>query len=283
MKEKPVKQSSGSSLERQALMGPDGDAFHAHVLRPAGRWTDHVVVLLPAIAGVNPYIAEVAQQLAAQAYSVVVIDYFSRDGEVPDLSTPERIGAAVAALDDRRVLRDVAAVMDWLTRAGIDRRHIGLLGFCIGGTYALLACEAPQAPACAVAYYGQLAYDEKTAFKPRDPVEAAAQLRAPVLGHFGTRDRLIGVAEIAEFSARLWPTGLAHEIHTYTGAPHAFDEWFRPQVYRPVASAQAWERTLTFLDWHLRQRTARRALSHLHSSTLETNHDQEPRARDHAL
>lgn len=260
-----MKQSTGSPLERLALSGGDGDSFNVSVLRPAGRWSSHVVVLLPAIAGVNPYIAEVAQQLAARDFSVVVIDYFGRDGEVPDLSTPERIGAAVAALDDRQVLSDIAAVTDMLTRAGVDRQHIGLLGFCIGGTFALLACESNQAPACAVAYYGQLVYREKTAFKPRDPLDAAAHLQAPVLGHFGTQDRLIDVADVAEFSARLWPTGLAHEVHTYTGAPHAFDEWFRPSVYRPVASEQAWQRTLTFLDWHLRQSTVRRSLSPNHS------------------
>lgn len=278
-----MKQLNGSTLERQSLRDANGDPFQVSVLRPAGRWSDHVVILLPAIAGINSYVAEVAQQLAARDYSVVLIDYFSREGVTPDLSTPERIGAAVAALDDRRVLAEIAAVTDWLAKAGIERRHVGLLGFCIGGTYAVLASESERAPGCSVAYYGQLAYREKSAFKPRDAIEAAAHVRAPVLGHFGSKDRLITATEIADFSERLWTTGLAHEVHRYEGAPHAFDEWFRPQVYRPVASAQAWERTLIFLDWHLRQRTARRALPRLHSSTLETDHDQEPRTRDHAL
>ncbi|MBW4490913.1 MAG: dienelactone hydrolase family protein [Trichocoleus desertorum ATA4-8-CV12] len=269
-----MKQDIGSSFERQALKDAAGDTFHVSVLRRTEGWSEHAVVLLPAIAGVNPYIEEVALQLSNEGYDVVVMDYFSRVGTPPDLSTHEKIGEAVQALDDRRVLQEVDVVIGWLAMAGIDRSHVGVLGFCIGGTYAVLSCESSNTPGCAVAYYGQLAYSKKTTQKPRDPVDAAEHLRAPVLGHFGTKDRLIGAPEINDFSERLWATGLAHEVHTYAGAPHAFDEWFRPMVFRPVASAEAWERTRIFLDWHLRQRTVRRALSYLSSSTLETNHVQ---------
>ena len=82
----------------------------------------------------------------------------------------------------------------------------------------------------------------------------AARLQAPLLGHFGDMDRLIGKDELADFSAQLREAQRHHEIHTYAGAPHAFDEWFRPAVFRPVASAEAWRRSLVFLDWHLRGR-----------------------------
>lgn len=273
---------TGPPMERQTLTCSAGQKFSVRVVRSRGEWNRNAIVLLPAIAGVNDYVEEVARQLASHGYSVVAIDYFSRERSTPDLSSPERIGAAVAALDDRQVLREVIASTAWLESEGFSRQAIGILGFCIGGTYAVLAA-AEQEYGCAVAYYGQLSYPQKTPFKPVDPIQVAERLRAPVLGHFGEKDRLISAAEITTFSHLLWSSPLAHELHTYAGAPHAFDEWFRPQVYRAVASAQAWNRTLIFLDWHLRRQTPRRSTLAATSNLMETHHDQEPRIRDHAL
>lgn len=245
---------SATRLERQVLKDSEGSAFSIQVLRPTDEPATHAVVLLPAIAGVNAYVEDRAAQLRDAGYLVAVIDYFSRKDARPDLSTPERINAAVAAIDDRLVLQDVAQSMVWLTEQGVAREHVGVLGFCIGGSYAALAASLPRAPACAVTYYGQLRYPQRSAQKPIDPMEAAAQFRAPFLGHFGDIDRLIDAQEIADFAAQLRSTQRHYEVCLYGGAPHAFDEWFRPAVFRPVASAEAWNRTLTFLDWHLRQR-----------------------------
>lgn len=242
-------------LQQHVLRQEDAsERFTVHVHQPAHGDATHAVVLLPAIAGVNPYVASRAAQLGSAGYLVVVLDYFSRAASLPDLSTPERIDAAVAAIEDRRVLTDIRHVFDWLGQRGIDRQHAGILGFCIGGSYAVLAASEAQGPACAIAYYGQLRNARPTATKPLDPIGVAARLQAPLLGHFGEMDRLISSRDLADFSAQLRETQRHHEIHAYAGAPHAFDEWFRPAVFRPVASAEAWRRSLVFLDWHLRGR-----------------------------
>lgn len=245
---------NATKLERQVLRDAAGQPFVVHVCRPASEPAAHAVVLLPAIAGVNEYVAERAAHLGDAGYMVVVVDYFSRTETKADLSTPERIGAAVAAIDDRRVLADIGDSIAWLNGIGIPRQHVGMLGLCIGGSYAVLAASQPHGPACAIAYYGQLRYQQRTEHKPLDPMSVASELQVPFLGHFGDMDRLISAQEITAFSAQLHGTQRHHEICTYGGAPHAFDEWFRPGVFRPVASAEAWHRTLVFLDWHLRQR-----------------------------
>jgi carboxymethylenebutenolidase len=246
--------ASGIALERSVLTDTAGDDFAIHVRWSAAPAAAAAVVLLPAIAGLNQYVADRAGDLSGCGYTVVVVDYFSRGEPAPDLSSPDRIDAAVAALDDRRVLGDIASSLHWLAGQGIPRERVGVLGLCVGGSYALLAAGQTEGPACAVAYYGQLRYPQRTARRPVDPMEAAADLRVPVLGHFGEMDRLISAQEVGDFGARLRAAQRHHELWTYAGAPHAFDEWFRPAVFRPAASAEAWRRTLVFLDWHLRQR-----------------------------
>ncbi|MBM7125279.1 dienelactone hydrolase family protein [Dyella flava] len=209
------------------------------------------VVMMGAIAGVNDYLVTRARALCAKGYTVAVLDYFGREGVAPDISTPELIGVAVATLDDRRVLADLGEILEWARTQGFPLSKVGLFGFCIGGTYAALG-SAQYAVGCAVDYYGQLNYASRTERKPMAPVDVAESLKAPLLCHYGDWDRLVSREEIDGFTGKLRTAQKPYELFIYNGAPHAFDEWFRPAIFRPAASSAAWERTLNFLNWHLR-------------------------------
>nr|WP_276322987.1 dienelactone hydrolase family protein [Paraburkholderia silviterrae] len=224
-----------------------------HLLRPVQdtQAVPALVVMLAAIAGVNDYVVTRAKNLCAEGYTVAVLDYFGREGAVPDLSTPQRIGEAVAALDDRRVLGDLGEILEWARSEGFPLSKVGLLGFCIGGTYAVLA-GAQHAVGCAVDYYGQLSYAARSERKPVAPVDVADSLKAPLLCHYGDWDRLVSREEIDGLTGRLRTAQKPYELFIYNGAPHAFDEWFRPAIFRPAASSAAWQRTRIFLNWHLR-------------------------------
>ena len=240
-------------LERHTLDDGSGKPFTVAV---GGVGFRQSVLLLPAIAGIDDYITHRAGHLIAHGYQVAVLDYYGPSGKRPDLSTPERIGAAVAELDDREVILNIRRAQSWLTGPAIASERVGLLGFCIGASYAIQAAADSNAPACAVAYYGQLRNSVPSEKKPVEAMDAAGRLRAPLLGHFGDMDRLISVQDINELAGRLRAAQCAAEVHVYPGAPHAFDEWHRPAVFRPIASADAWRRSLLFLDWHLRSMQA---------------------------
>lgn len=211
------------------------------------------VILLPAIAGVNDYISRTAERLTAGGYGVAVLDYYQREGQAPDVSSPEKIGAAVNALPDPRVLQDISGLVKALKdHPDCDGSRIGALGFCIGGMYAFLAGTEQSGLACAVDYYGAIKYGEVSANKPASPIDCAPDLTVPLLCHFGDYDRLISAEDREEFATALQAAQRHYEMFVYRGAPHAFDEDFRPQVFRPAASADAWRRTLAFLDFQLR-------------------------------
>ncbi|QLC23914.1 dienelactone hydrolase family protein [Parasphingopyxis algicola] len=211
------------------------------------------VILLPAIAGVNDYISRTAERLAAQGYGVAVLDYYQREGQAPDVSSPEKIGAAVNALPDPRVLRDISSLVKALhDHPDCDGSRIGALGFCIGGMYAFLAGTEQSGLACAVDYYGAIKYAEVSANKPVSPIDRVPDLAVPLLCHFGDYDRLISAKDREEFAAAMQAAQRQYEMFVYHGAPHAFDEDFRLQVFRPAASADAWRRSVAFFDFHLR-------------------------------
>lgn len=231
--------------------GSGTEAAGGLLVRPEGEGPHPAVVVVPAIAGVNDYIGRVCGRLAAAGYVALGLDYYL-DREPPDLSGMDRIMAAVASLSDPDVMRRLQAVVDGLRgTADVQPDNVGIVGFCIGGTYALLAASQTEGIKCSVAYYGQLRYRETTDNKPLSPLDAIGDLRAPLLGHFGTADQLIPTEHVGELRAAT--LGRQAEIYSYPGAGHAFDEDFR-DVYRPVAAHSAWQRTSVFLDWYLRGR-----------------------------
>lgn len=210
------------------------------------------VLLLPAIAGVNDYLRGVGTRLASEGHAVRIVDYFEDVGGPPDISTPEKIGQAVAGLSDVKVMAQVRAAWEGLrAREDVSAERIAVLGFCIGGTYALLAaCELPGL-AAAVNYYGGVRYGAPTPNKPASPLDRVGELRAPLLSHYGTADRFVPGPDVDALEQALDAAGKVHELCRYGGAPHAFDEHHRP-AYRPVAAREAWVRSLAFLDWYTR-------------------------------
>jgi carboxymethylenebutenolidase len=61
----------------------------------------------------------------------------------------------------------------------------------------------------------------------------------------GGADESITPADIAIFDEALSAAGIAHELHTYEGAPHSFFD--RAAQEYGDASADAWERVLEFI------------------------------------
>jgi carboxymethylenebutenolidase len=90
--------------------------------------------------------------------------------------------------------------------------------------------------------------------KPRQPLDALADLSCPLLGLYGAEDALIPLADVEELKRRLARTRHAHAVHVYPGAGHAFLNDTRPDAYRPQAAEEAWGRLVPFLQRELAAR-----------------------------
>jgi len=206
------------------------------------------VVVIPDVWGVSDLYRRIAQRLVGEGFAVLVVDQYRYTGR--EGLTQATVMPFIAQLDDRGVLRAVQEAIDALAASPAVRgRKVGLIGFCMGGQYALLAaCTCKGLSACA-AFYGMVRYapDLDPTKKPRQPLDAIPDLTCPVLGLYGAEDALIPNADVDELKRRLERTKHAHEVRVYPGAGHAFLNDTRADAYRPEAAADAWSRLVPFL------------------------------------
>lgn len=214
------------------------DAYWA---TPAGAGPHPGLLVIHEIYGLNEDIRNVCRRLAAEGYAALAVDLFSNRSR-PVCMLQIFYGLLVKPLASG-TLADLQTSLDYLRqRPEVLDTHVGAIGFCMGGSYALqLACVDDTMNAASV-FYGQ---------NPR-PLEAVAQA-CPIVGSYPGRDLTARAAKALE--GALSQADIPHDLKTYPKARHSFFNTTGP-AYDASASADAWQRTLRFFELHLRPREA---------------------------
>jgi carboxymethylenebutenolidase len=220
----------------------DGGAMPALLALPE-RIPAPGILIINDVFGRSPFYDHLARRLAQAGFVAVTPEYFFREGALPE-PTREAAMARAKQLDFKRWGRDMSAAIDWLRTRAEVRGQIGTIGFCMGGTQALLLAARRDDLAASVSYYGFPA-DART---DASPIEAAPQMHGPILGHWGDQDEGAGVDNVAKLDAALGAAGVEHEFHIYPGIGHGFlkaslDDEKTPGYEQACTS---WRRTLEF-------------------------------------
>ncbi|MCE5232566.1 MAG: dienelactone hydrolase family protein [Mizugakiibacter sp.] len=204
----------------------------AYLAKPEGVPKGGIVVAQE-IFGVNAHIRHVADTFAAHGYTAIAPAFFDHLESGAELGYDEagiaRGRQLVEELEFERPVEDVASAAEAIASSG----RIGVVGYCWGGSVALLAAQRLGMPA--VSYYG--ARNVRFLDQP---------LRAPAMFHFGERDGSIPAAAI-EQHRKAYPQA---EVYTYP-AGHAFNREVDAHVYDRASAELALTRTLAFFDRHL--------------------------------
>jgi len=212
-----------------------------------------VVIVVSEIFGVHEYIADTTRRFAKLGYLAIAPEFFTRAGDPNSFGTVAEIQSnIVAKTPDTQVLSDLKAAIAWAGKNGGDLKKVGVTGFCWGGRITWLSATMPEVKA-GVAWYGRLVGD-KTANNPRQPVEIAADLRAPVLGLYGSADTGIPLDTVEQMKAALSkassnPAAKASKFEIYPEAPHAFHADYRA-TYREGPAKDAWAKCLAWFKQH---------------------------------
>ena len=201
------------------------------------------ILIINDVFGRSPFYDQLARRLGQAGFVAVTPEYFLREGSLPE-PTREAAMARAKRLDFKRWSRDMSVAVDWLRARAEVNGAVGTIGFCMGGTQALLLAARRNDLAATVSYYGFPA-DSRT---EASPIDLAPKMHGPILGHWGDQDAGAGMENVEKLRAALESAGVEHELHIYPGLGHGFlkaslEDEKTPGYEQACAS---WKRTLDF-------------------------------------
>jgi len=233
--------ASSFAAEGKAVSYKSGDETVQGILyTPAGNGPFPALVVIHEWWGLNDWVKDQASKLSEQGYVALAVDLYR--GKVA--TTPEMAHEIMRGVPEDRAKRDLYAAVEFLkSRPNVRKDRIGSIGWCMGGGYSLdVALEEPDL-AAAVINYGHLATDP----------DALRKINAPILGIFGAQDHGITPDDVHKFEQALKQLGKKIEIKIYDDAGHAFENPNNKDGYRAGDAADAWQRTVAFLDAALKK------------------------------
>jgi carboxymethylenebutenolidase len=240
----------------QVTLSSGGDPVPAWLGLPPGEGRVPGIVVLSDMFGPTAFYHHFASDLRAEGYAVLLPDMYSRMEPLPEVTIPAARDR-LERMPDREAEQDVNAAIDYLKghpRVQADR--IGTIGFCMGGTWALLMSALRDDLRAGVCLYGFPVQREKAPWKIYEPVALVERYSHPVLGLWGDLDNSVPMEHVEKLRTELERHGKPHEIVVYPGADHSFmvpQGWHIPGRNNPPGVAEdAWARILGFFATHLR-------------------------------
>jgi carboxymethylenebutenolidase len=191
--------------------------------------------------GLDEHIKDVTRRLAAEHYYAIAPDLYSRQGHKV-AKDPNLAGELMSGLKQSDGLDDLLSTIDWLkAQPGVRASHIGVIGFCMGGSYAMaLPCVSSDIKAAAP-FYGEIPPDDQL-----------RNLHCPIFYAYGENDGWIQRKDVDRLAGALRKFNQPGEVKVYAGCSHGFFNDTRPDVYSAKDARDAWERTLKLFEQNLK-------------------------------
>ncbi len=218
---------------RGYLSVPNGD----------GPWPG-VVVIMDAL-GMSRDLRQQCDRLASSGYQALAPDLYGWGSKITCIM------ATIAALrrGSGRAFQDIDAGRVWLSDRPDCTGRVGVIGFCMGGGFALLLAPRGEFVVSSV-NYGQV---------PKD-AESALRGSCPVVASYGGRDRTLR-GQAQRLDETLKTLGVEHDVKEYPGVGHGFMNQHDGRMgklmstfgmrYDAVAADDSWQRILGFFNQHL--------------------------------
>lgn len=234
-------------LTKISALNGGSQPLHGYLAQPAGEGPWPALVMIHEAFGLDDMTRRHADRLARGGYLTLAVDLFSAGGNFRCLVSTMR----AMTKGQGRAFADIEAARQWLITSPNCTGKIGVIGFCMGGGFALLT--ASRGFDAAAPNYGRLPHD----------LDESLVGACPIVASYGGRDRSLKDAA-AQLELALTDAGIVHDVKEYATAGHSFlndsdgGPWLLRPLFRvagigpvPDAATDAWTRIEDFFAQQL--------------------------------
>jgi carboxymethylenebutenolidase len=219
----------------------DGRELRLTVAEPENAVRGGLVVLHEA-RGVTDTVRGLVSSLADEGWLAVAPHLYQGTDEL-DHNDGDGVRDQVSKLSGDAVLADTDVAFVWLGEQGVSSDRMGVMGFDLGGSVAMVVAGSRTIGAAVTVGGGGIL--EPLSDGLPSLVDVAEELTCPWLGLYGDEDGEIRVADVDTLRDAAASASVATDVVRFADSSHRFDT-------SPSASAEAWQRALNWFDSHLR-------------------------------
>ncbi|MDX9930350.1 MAG: dienelactone hydrolase family protein [Bacteroidales bacterium] len=216
----------------------EGGTMKGLLAHPTEKKKYPAVIVIHENRGLVPHIQSVNRRMAMEGFLALAPDGNSPLGGTPEDDTKGM--ELLRQIPSETHTKNFVAAVKYLQTHPLSNGKVGCTGFCWGGAVTnQVAVNAPELKA-SVPYYGRV-----------PATEDVPKIKAAVMAHYAENDAGIN-AGIEGFREAMKNAGIEHQIFTYPGTGHAFNNDTNPGRYNEEAAKLAWGRTVAFFKEKLK-------------------------------
>lgn len=227
--------STAAAAGKSVVYEVNGASYEGYYNRASGKAP--LVLLVHDWDGLTDYEVKRSDMLAEMGYTVFAVDLFGA-GVRPTKMEDKRQHTGELYKDREKMRALLNAALKTAQAQGANTGNAVAMGYCFGGAAVLEFARSGADLKGFVTFHGGLKTPEGQDY---------SKAKGKLLILHGTADTAVTMQDFAALAAELEAKGVAHEMITYGGAPHAFTV-FGGDRYREDADKKSWKRFTEFLS-----------------------------------